>query len=345
MKYSTNKKLIEFAQRLTWSNPVIKVLREDLKDQYTPLVKLIEGQLQESHKSKKLLLPELRKYGNETIAIFSDYGGESSDSLYNTYSFLVCGWNHSYGVPIEMKKVREKHNLADKEISFKDLRYGPIKRSLKEYLNILDYFAIGLLYNVIIEKSIDTMFVVEGDTHEDLCKFISDNGHGEWKPKVLEKLLRITHIAAYLTALLSENGQKIFWMTDHDSIAPNEKKTQETLKLFCHILPLYTQKTFDLIGGAVPFTEKSTHTLDLLSASDLVAGSIEHYFTRNDKMKELSIKEEADIILQWLGHNGLGLKKQTLLIRKDEHGIKGSTVIFKPKEEPNDVQMVPVLIN
>jgi hypothetical protein len=44
-------------------------------------------------------------------------------------------------------------------------------------------------------------------------------------------------------------------------------------------------------------------------------------------------------------HNGLGLKKQTLLIQKDELGIKGSSVIFEPKEKPQNIQMVPVLIH
>lgn len=342
MKYSTDKKLIELAKRTTWNNPVIQVLREDLKDRYSPLVKLIEAQLQETHDRKKLLLPELRKYGNKSIGIFSDYGGESNDSLYNTYAFLICGWNHSWGVLSEMKKVRDKYKLNNKEISFKDLRYGPIKRSLKEYLNVMDFHAIGFLYTVIIEKGIASLFA---DSDKDLCKLIREKGFGDWKPKVLEKLLRVTHIAGYLTALLSENGQKIFWMTDHDAIAPNEQKGQDILKLFDSVLTLYTKNSYERIGGAVPFAEKDTYTLDLLSMTDLVAGSIEHYFTRNDKMDKLTVKEEADIILQWLGHNGLGLKKQTLLIQKEGDGVKGSSVIFEPKEKPKDLQMVPVLIH
>jgi hypothetical protein len=342
MKQVTDKKLIEFAQRLTWKNPTINVLRDDIKDQYSPLVQLIEGQLFEKNEKKKLLLPELRKDGNETIGIFSDYGGESNDSLYNTYTFLVCGWNHSFEFFNQMKGVRKKYKLEDKEFSFKDLRYGPIKRSLKDYLNTLDYCVIGLLYTVIIEKEVETLFVGKDETFNSMCKLVYDSGFGKWKPNVLEKLLRIVHTAAYLTALLSKNGQKIFWMTDHDAIAPNQSKTLDTLNIFCSILPFYTENSFKTIGWAVPFNERSTDTLDLLSAADLVAGAIEHYFTRNDKMDELSIKEEADTILQWLGHDGIGLKKQTLLVKKDGNGIKGSEIVFKQKVKPKDAQFIPI---
>lgn len=344
MKHATDKNLIEFAQRVVWKNPKINVLRDDLKDQYSPLVKLIETQLTEKHEKKKLLLPELRKDGNETIGIFSDYGGESSDSLYKTYTFLMCGWNHSFSFFDEMKEIRKKYKLNEKEISFKDLRYGPIKRSLKEYLNALDYCVIGLLYTVIIEKEIETLFVGEDDSKNSICKLVYDSGFGKWKPDVLEKLLRIVHTTAYLTALLSKSGQKIFWMTDHDAIAPNHSKTLDTIKIFCSILPLYTENKYKTIGVAVPFDERSTNTLDLLSASDLVAGSIEHCFTRNEKLAKLSIKEEANTILQWLGHDGLGLKKQILLIKKDGAGFRGSEIIFDQKIKPKDVQIVPIPI-
>ena len=51
----------------------------------------------------------------------------------------------------------------------------------------------------------------------------SSEGLGNWDLAVVEKLMRVVHMAAYLAAL-GADGQKIFWMSDHDSICANEGK-------------------------------------------------------------------------------------------------------------------------
>jgi hypothetical protein len=116
----------EFGQKVTMREPQVSVLNSEIYDQYILTVKAIDSCLKNKLESKKLLLPELRTYGNETIAIYSDYGGESSDSKFFTYSFLVCGWNHSFAFQEFMNDLRAKYKLNDKEISFKDIGYGPV---------------------------------------------------------------------------------------------------------------------------------------------------------------------------------------------------------------------------
>jgi hypothetical protein len=46
---------------------------------------------------------------------------------------------------------------------------------------------------------------------------------------------------------------------------------------------------------------------DLLSAADVVAGSVGQYFTSRDNLgeKDARVKEGAEKILVWLGHDGL----------------------------------------
>ena len=68
---------------------------------------------------------------------------------------------------------------------------------------------------------------------------LSDAGLGEWKREVAERLLRLTHLAAFLTALLAHNGQKLFWMTDNDSICPNEDAHKQALTLVDRVLAVY----------------------------------------------------------------------------------------------------------
>jgi len=342
MKKSTNKELIDFAKRVIRKNPKIDVLNKELLEQYSPLIRCMDIQLKKKNDARKLLLPELGNDGNESIAIFSDYGGEAADSKYFTYTFLVCGWNHSYGLKEAMDEIREKHNLKDKEISFKDFGYGPIQRALDEYLRALDMCVIGLLYTVVVEKEIVTFFDNEDKSSEEMLNTLKENGFGEWKPKVAEKLARVVHIASYLVSLLSKDGQKILWMTDHDAIAPNQEQHEKMMKLFQSVLTIYTNNKFELIGGALPFEDRSIQMLDLLSAADIAAGSIEHYFTRNDKMDDLTIKEEANKVLKWLGRDGLGLKKHTIIIRKNGNAVDSGEVEFTENEPSTDREFIEI---
>lgn len=318
--------LEEFVRKTTVKNPKVEVLKTREDGDYNALVQLIEQVFQSESNRGTLLLPELRKYTN-TVAVFSDYGGESNDSKYKTYSFLVCDYQAAKAIIKEkMIDIRKQFNLKNKEISYKDLSFGPISRSITSYLNAINTGVVGFLYTVIIEKEIKTVF---GDINkrisQDYVDLIKSNGLGSRKPEVCEKVLRITHIASYLIGLFAKEGQKIFWMTDDDSIAPNDTKTKDTLNLFCSILPLYAPYKFEVIAGATPFKEKNIEHLDLLSITDLVAGALEGLFSNTE---EQGLKEGVEKIINWLGYDGM-LKKRTTMIRRVENNkIIASNIVF-----------------
>ncbi len=237
-------------------------------------------------------------------------------------------------------------NKPFKEIAFKDFRYGPISRSLKGYLKNLSNYVNGYLLTVVVEKSAESIFGTDRKaTHEFITKTLSENGFGAWKPEVAEKILRITHFIAYLVSLLSKAGQKVIWMTDHDSIAPTNERFMDVLNLFANLLRHYCKHQLSTIGGAVPFEEKTAEFLDLLSATDLVAGSVEHYFSRAYGTNgEPLIKEEANHVLRWLSDQGLALKKHTMIIRANEEGLVSGTLKFELKEQDPEAIFVPVVV-
>ncbi|HCE3689644.1 TPA: hypothetical protein NG663_004580 [Vibrio parahaemolyticus] len=344
-KLSKNTQLISFANRMTKKVDRIDVLQDKFKGQYAPYVTFIDDHFKQALDKKTLLLPEINHDGNSATAIFSDYGGEAKDSAYLTYSFLVCGWNHSYGLELEMKKIREKYNLGEKEISFKDFRYGPIKRALPEYLTCLNNYVYGLLFTVIIDKKVGKFFNINTEQGASITQVLEAEGLGVWKPKVAEKLLRITHTAAYLAGLLADGNQKIFWMTDSDAIASTDKQLDHLLNLFDRILPLYSKQNYPLVGGAIPFKERSVKMSDLLSSTDIAAGSIEHYFTRRDKMADkLTVKEEANLVLDWLGRDGVGLKKRTMIMTPGEEPNTVSYGEVKFQSESETGEFVPIYL-
>ncbi len=325
---------------MTWVDPVIDVLKEDLLPLYSPLAHIVDAHLLGRKQRRCLLLPNLRDDGNETIGVFSDYSGES-DGPYLVYSILVCGWNHSFGFLSEMEPIRTRYGLADKEISFKDFRYGPISRGLRAYLRALDTCVVGLLYTLVVDKALGTLFRVgqSQPPHE----VLAEEGY-RWPPRAAEKLLRVTHTAAYLTALLSREGQKVFWMTDHDDIAANDKMHQQALEIFQGVLAIYAKHSFGLISGAVPFAERSTGYLDLLSATDVVAGSLAFHFSERTSMAPAT-KKGAEEVLRWLQHDGIGLKKMTVIVRKEKDGsITAADLVPAKLEIPDHVTVVPIRV-
>jgi hypothetical protein len=267
----------ELIESMTLKQIDFDLINRDSFEENSPLIKLIDSYFQRQYKSGYFKLPELKTMGNQTTSIFSDYGGEHKSSKYNSYSFLFCGWDHSWAAGEEFEKIRLKYGLNKTELSFKDLRYGPANRALDDYLKTLNTYVYGFSFTLLVEKNIDQLFF--GGSNKHLLKKIEEHGLGKWKKKNGEKLMRILHIISYVLPLIADSNQKIFWMTDDDSIAANEEMSSNAFQLLEAVLKIYTDNKYQLIEGAKPFKERDVYTMDLLSMTDLVAGSVEQYFT------------------------------------------------------------------
>lgn len=333
----------------------VTLLRPDLNiipdtEDYPWVIREFQKKLQAMEHRNELLLPDVRK-NNESIAVFSDYGGESADSQYNTYSFLVCAWNQTGLFKSQMDIIRKDAGLNNpfKEISFKDFRYGPIKRALPKYLSALSNLVNGYLLTVVVSKDVPSIF---GGSNKKIARrqlsySLAEMGLGNWKPDVAEKLLRVAHFSAYLVALLSRPGHKVFWMSDNDSIAATDEQHKHTLQVFSNILQRYCKHELPVIGGSTPFNKEGEDhgTLDLLSAADIVAGSVEHYLTRSKLSgDELDIKEEANQVLMWLTGQGVMLKRHTMFIRMEGKALACGTSVFSLKEPDPSATVIPVVL-
>ncbi|MBN2443078.1 MAG: hypothetical protein JXJ04_17090 [Spirochaetales bacterium] len=324
MDYNLN----DLIKMTTWNNPTINVLKSEFYDDYSPLIKVIDLALKKKLEEATLNLPEIRTCGNETVAIFSDYGGESADSKYQSYSLVAFGYNHSYGLFEQVEEIRKKHKLNKAEIAYKQFGYGPIQRALPDYLKAVDFFVFGLLLNIIIDKNCGSFFSITNKVDKEIIELLKSENLGSWKPKIAEKLLRVIHISSYLIALLSKNNQKIFWMSDNDAIVANQEKHLQSLTLMQRILPLYTDNKFEMIGGAIPFVENGIGYLDFLSIADISAGAIERSFSLRKEDNSVDLSDSAENVLSWLGKDGTGMRKITLLIQKQKNRLFANEVVF-----------------
>ncbi len=319
--------VVRYANALVWKDPCFDVLHQKNEGQYPFWVGPLVKNLRTLHERHELLLPDLRAFGNRTVALFSDYGGEHKGSRYYTYSFLVTGLDLAVSFQDKMADIRQQYGLNETEIAYKRFRDGRICAALPDYLKALNNLLPGLLITVVVDKEIKSLFGIETkDDRYAVREQLKAAGFRSRKPAVIEKALRVTHMAAFLAGLLAHDGQKIFWMTDNDAISEGERGASETLSLFARALELYTRKgvSFELVGGGTTFAKRHTDTLDLLSAADIVCGALSDYLTKRENVPEpdIKVKEGSDRVLQWMPLSGVGLSKLVLVMRPDHGGIR-----------------------
>ena len=310
----------EYLDRLILKNPVVKLLQDHPKDQYPYFAQLFESLLQQGDEQGKLILPDLSAFANNSLGIFSDYSGEGAGSSnYFTYSVLVCGYGYTSVFHDKMARIRTKYQLGETEIAFKEFRRGKLRAALPDYLAAANELP-GFLCTIAVDGRIVTLFGPHNDrtVYRRLKDGLLSEGLGDWDVAVVEKLMRVVHMAAYLAALLAADDQKIFWMSDHDSICPNEGKHGSMMAIFDRVLRIYTRPGVDypLIGGARPFDPPSVEMNDLLSIADVVAGSVAQYLTKSDTENpdEIVLKSGAEKVFRFLGTEGIGLRKATFVI-------------------------------
>jgi hypothetical protein len=340
------RRLTRLANALVKKNVQLPFLRRPASgDQFSSLIEAVDHLLTESNRKRELLLPELTAFNNKSIGVFTDYSGEGP-GRYNVYSLLICSMNMTSGFHNHVAKVRSDHALGDKEISFKDLNMGQIRRALPTFLEAADNLP-GLLYTVAVEKGIRSVFSSEPDAPQKIAKLLKENGLGNRPSKTAEKQMRIVHLISYFVALLGADKQNVFWMTDHDEISPTLDQHQLLMEVcFGRVLPLYLPPgtAFGILGGALPFNELSVEMNDRLSLPDLVAGVLGDYLTKRDthEPENILIKEAAGDVLLWLTKPGIGLKKICTFLRPGLNGqIERGSLSFSPTT-PQQLTFIPI---
>lgn len=314
------------ARVVTLKAPNLNILREENRAQMPGIAHFLEDGFKTRDRQGKLLLPNLSALLNTSVGIYSDYGGEDPSSRCLTYSFLVCAYGSLGPFKEKMAALRKSSDIGRKEIAFKDFRHGPSRRLLPIYLRLTDQYISGLLFTLVVDKSIPSLFGPgDAETFGKMRHALEQVGYDSLTNKVTEKLLRVVHCIAFLVALLAHPGQKIFWMMDHDAIGDTPERHTKLLEILLRVLPLYTSKSFGLLGGARPFTPRTFEELDLLSISDIAAGALAQYMSGIETVgqENVQIKPGADLVLRWLCHNSVTLKKFAMTVKRLPDGVPG----------------------
>lgn len=324
------KIMMEWANKAVMRNPNLKIIPPEIRESYPALHRMMEDLFINEDNRNRLLLPNLTAENNESVMIFSDYGGEHG-SKYQTYSFLICAQGAL--APFEEKAIPTyRDKLGAREIAFKNFSTADMRHALPKYLRAMNDYVPGLLFTLVVESDVQCLFAENSKAGlKSLPEKIQATGYPKRPAKVCEKMLRIIHTIIFLIALLVDPKQKIFWMTDNDSICSNNDQLETLLSAFKATLgTLYPQFKETFVGGAIPFPETHLPTLDWLSVTDIAAGSIDQYFSNKttDAQGNLvsSVKPGADTVIEWMCDQGISLKKISMMVRADGLGYKSGSI-------------------
>jgi len=344
-RFTSDPALIERARVVTLRSPNLNILRDDNRAEMPGIAHFLEDGFKARDKQGKLLLPDLSALLNTSVGIYSDYGGEDTSSRCFTYSFLICAYGSLGPFKEKMAALRKSSGIGQKEIAFKDFRHGPSRRMLPAYLRLTDQYISGLLFTLVVDKRIPSLFGPgDSETFSKMAAALEQIGYGALTEKVAEKLFRVVHCIAFLIALLVHPGQKIFWMMDHDAIGETPERHSKLLEILLKVLPLYTTKSFGFLGGARPFTPRVFDKLDLLSVSDIAAGALAQCINGIDTVgqENAQIKQGADHVLRWMCHNSVTLKKFAMTVKRLPDGTPSvGPIDFEARVPVSDELFIP----
>jgi hypothetical protein len=87
-----------------------------------------------------------------------------------------------------------------------------------------------------------------------------------------------------------------------------------------------------------------TATLDLLSAADLSAGVVVDYLDKLATTSKPLLKVGAEPILEWLGRDGVGLKKHIVLLQQEGHSLASSAIRITSDDVTGEARYVPLRV-
>lgn len=272
-------------------------------------------------------LPKLPNFAeDEGVFVFSDYGGEHSGAGFRTYTYLIVSADKISVFQRESEAIRLKYGLGTREISFKDLNYGPTRRALPDYLNAVNGCLHGMLLTIGVDTNIQTLFGESKKEGRINLERVRDKiGKGDWSYKRLEKMYRVYGPLVIMLHLLCSEEHKVLWQGDNDTINQDGKgATFKDAQYHLQVMMAeFSGKNFKLLGIAKSF-EMHSYFDDLLSVADLAAGMIQDLLRHQYKCANVEVNEQKALLCKWLGTKSHFLQKVNLAVLS-----KGAQVVFE----------------
>jgi|SRR5688572_18445843 len=266
--------------------------------------------------SDSAIFPDLS--GSRDLLIASDYSGSHSESHFDVYSFLIV--TPSMLTQWEPYRIDVRLRLGlERIMAFKSLNDKRRQAVLKDFLLIAGRLP-GLSVSVIVDKKVGTLFDSLGSP-EGLEQPVAG-----WKPGVVERVLRVTHLLGFLIAGLSVPMQDIYWFTDQDDIAPNEARLRDLTSLLANVASHLLRHNLGHLRCGTTGNDSGTKQLeDFVAIPDLVAGALSEVAARGGipdgsliTPKPSLSSQKTRALMNWFSDPGLHLRRIVMQIQAVE---------------------------
>lgn len=254
------------------------------------------------------------------LLLGTDYGGQHSSSHFESFAFVITGFELLGPYLQSMKGVRARQLPNGRRMSFKALNDKQRMAALPDYLATID-LVHGLVLVVLVDKRIESLFDPNGRLASTEPEFSGLRG----KPKTIEKLLRVCHFASLLVAGLSRPGQNLLWLTDQDDIAANLDMHHQLVDIFGNIASHYLEHTLGHLRIATTASDTDSRTVeDFVSIADMAAGAIgdvvNSYRRENNPMGHAIVPQPSSVqaktmtLMNWFSNSNTSLRRLALSI-------------------------------
>jgi hypothetical protein len=218
-------------------------------------------------------LPDFRL--GTTILVGSDYSSENATSDYEVTTFVFADIEN--GRRWETMRQLVRRSLPDdRRFAFKNLGDRQLSAALGPFVSAADEMP-GLVVTVLIHKRIQSLFKLTGKIRETDVEISAFPG---WKPKVMERLLRVAHLVSLFLAGLSRPLQKVIWVTDQDAIVANEAKHRDFVTMVGRIASHYLPHNLLSLRVATTASDSGKRDVeDFVAIADLACGAFAEVLT------------------------------------------------------------------
>ena len=258
------------------------------------------------------------------LLMLCDIGGSQKAQPFETYSFLVLDLDQNSYWLRSQAKFRRRVFVQRRRMAFKAMNDGARRRALRPFLQLSE-----VINGVLVTFAI----------HKNECPEIGFGGAAEnellalWKPAVIDRLMWMIYLGAFLVSGLSVAGQDVMFILDEDEVAANVPQLTRLSEIFGRaVANQHGPMMGHLRCGTTKSDDGSLALEDLAALPDLAAGAVAEFLCAfaTEGAGPLSpliqrlpsrVSWKTRLIMPWALSSGESLARLICLI----DGVPGST--------------------
>lgn len=265
----------------------------------------------------------LRESRGRQLMIVCDIGGSLKRQSFETFSFLVVDLDRNSAWLQRHQSFRHHVLPHRRRIAFKALNDAIRCRALVPFLNLATTLT-GMLVTFAIHKTERPVIGDGGASRDELVAC--------WKPSVINRVMWIVYLGAFLVSGLSAAGQDILFIIDEDEVAANVTQLTKLTELFGRAVSNQQGPMMGHLRVGTTRSDDGSYGLeDLAALPDIAAGAMAEFICAlaTNGLGPLSplvqqmpscVSWKTHAIMAWLSNNGNSLSRLMCLI----DGVPGS---------------------